>query len=336
MSVLDDAFDLIEKGQLADARSLLTLNEPEFSTNPDYWWLLAHASADAVDGRNALNQVLVLDKNYPGAKELDSQVRAAETIQNIDEPRRQSRWFPVLLVVLLLFAVSIILFLVANSSGGGAATEVVVVPSEEATQSSNLVAATMTDIMIVPTTDAGQATIIFDVTPTESATAEIATADTTLEIVTELPTEIIEASPTSEEIPTLEESTTMVTDSPTEDSSIIEPTVEAQAVPVTYAFMQGQSTPENGVMVEGSTLKIQLCATPGIEAGNAIRDILLTISTGTAELDDSIKTIEIALVDCLNANEEQRVVAIERSFVSSFTAGSINLQQLQQEIRPIR
>jgi cytoskeletal protein RodZ len=345
MSVLDTAFDLIEKGQLADANSLLTANEAEFASNPDYWWLLAHASDDPVQGRNALNQVLALDKNYPGAKELDSQVRATEVIQNASEPRRQSRWFPLMLVVLLLLAVGIILFLLANASGGTPTTPTEVAQSTDETTTEEAAVPTLTEILIVPTTDDSQATIVFDATSTLEETetsVSVATEVTTDEPATEesaFPT--LEAVATEEPTATIEEiatevATEVVEASPTEDTGLIEPTIESQAVPVTYAFMQGQSTPENGVVIDGNTLKIQLCAVPGIEAGNAIRDILLTISIGTAELDAAIQVIEIALVDCTNQNVEQRVVAIDRSFVESFASGSINLQQLQQEIRPVR
>lgn len=71
---LTDAYELIESGQLNKAREVL---EPILEThdgNPDAWWLYAHAVEDPVEARVALDNVMRLDPQYPGADELAQQL----------------------------------------------------------------------------------------------------------------------------------------------------------------------------------------------------------------------------------------------------------------------
>lgn len=67
---LQQAYDLIEAGNLEQARSILKPILESDKGNPDVWWLYAHAVSDADSARLALNNVIRLDKEYPGAFEL--------------------------------------------------------------------------------------------------------------------------------------------------------------------------------------------------------------------------------------------------------------------------
>jgi hypothetical protein len=69
-AVLQRAYELIEAGQADEARFLLESVLEEEQTNPDAWWIYAHAVEDPVRARQALDQVLALDPGYPGAAEL--------------------------------------------------------------------------------------------------------------------------------------------------------------------------------------------------------------------------------------------------------------------------
>lgn len=67
---LSKAYRLIEADELGAARAILQpllADEPE---NVDAWWLLAHAVTDPVEARSALDHVLQLNPDYPGAPEL--------------------------------------------------------------------------------------------------------------------------------------------------------------------------------------------------------------------------------------------------------------------------
>lgn len=69
-ATLNEAYQLIENGQLARARTLLMPLLTANSNDPDVWWLYTHASEDPVEGRRALEKVLELSPAYPGASAL--------------------------------------------------------------------------------------------------------------------------------------------------------------------------------------------------------------------------------------------------------------------------
>jgi hypothetical protein len=69
-AILNEAYGLIEQGELARARTLLQPLLESDSQNPDVWWLYTHAAEDENEGRRALERVLALDPQYPGATDL--------------------------------------------------------------------------------------------------------------------------------------------------------------------------------------------------------------------------------------------------------------------------
>ncbi len=342
MSVLQNAYELIQQGQLDDAKALLDTHRHEYETNADYWWLVAHSTNDPEIGRAALGRVLLLDKNYPGARELDEEVRSTEQLASASEqPTRKRRRVPLLpLVALLAIALGILIFLVLNSSqptqtvagvGDGSATpiETVTIAADE-TMSAE--AATTSDVM--QTEVPSEMPTVMPPTETEVATDEPTTTPVP-PTQTPIPPTATPVPPTQTPIPP---TATEEPIPPTSDALVTSPTLLAQntePVFVSYEFMQGQLTPSNGVFLVGDVLSISLCAVPGIGAGNAIRDLLMTVSIGTAELDPSTRTIEIGIVDC-TSNQEQRVIAVPRDRVEAYARGEITLQQLQQAIQPVR
>ena len=72
---LDKAFSLIEQDRHEEARDMLKPLLSEDKNNPDVWWLYAHAVSDPVEARDALNAVLLLEPDYPGATELLQSLR---------------------------------------------------------------------------------------------------------------------------------------------------------------------------------------------------------------------------------------------------------------------
>ncbi|HVU14931.1 MAG TPA: hypothetical protein VHD90_26835 [Phototrophicaceae bacterium] len=78
-SALSRAFALIEDGKLDEARAIL---EPILATdrnNADAWWVYAHAVATPEEGRNALQNVLRIAPDYPGAAELMAMAQNEQT-----------------------------------------------------------------------------------------------------------------------------------------------------------------------------------------------------------------------------------------------------------------
>ncbi len=78
-AILQNAFDLIENDELEQAQIALgPLLETE-DNNPNFWWIYAHAVKDSETGIKALDRVIQLDPNYPGARELKEQVALAKS-----------------------------------------------------------------------------------------------------------------------------------------------------------------------------------------------------------------------------------------------------------------
>lgn len=69
-STLEEAYALIEEDRLEEAQALLKPILAEDPDNVDAWWLYVYAVKDVETARMALNTVLKLDPNYPGAQEL--------------------------------------------------------------------------------------------------------------------------------------------------------------------------------------------------------------------------------------------------------------------------
>ena len=73
---LTKAFELIEQERHDAALEILEPLLQEARNNPDVWWLYAHATADREKARDALNMVLLLKPDYPGASQLLERLRA--------------------------------------------------------------------------------------------------------------------------------------------------------------------------------------------------------------------------------------------------------------------
>lgn len=111
--VLEQAYELIHQGDLLAGKNLLKPAIDANSTNPDVWWLYAHATEDAEEGRRALMRVVSLDPSYAQAGEL---IKKYDTLQkgadadgsSLLRPARQRtqrkprRWLPLLLLGLVL------------------------------------------------------------------------------------------------------------------------------------------------------------------------------------------------------------------------------------------
>ncbi len=79
-AILNEAYGLIEQGELGRARSLLQPLLESDSQNPDVWWLYTNAVDDENEGRRALDRVLALDPQYPGAADLSARLGNAPRV----------------------------------------------------------------------------------------------------------------------------------------------------------------------------------------------------------------------------------------------------------------
>jgi len=77
--LLNEAFELIEKGDYAQARFLLQPILDESPDNEDALWVYAHAVEDPDEGRATLLQLKRLNPDYPGLQPMLAQVGLAQT-----------------------------------------------------------------------------------------------------------------------------------------------------------------------------------------------------------------------------------------------------------------
>lgn len=78
-AILQRAYELIEDGALELAQETLSPLLESDADNPTLWWVYSHAVRDPSIGRAALDRVLELDSTYPGARELNTDVLAAQS-----------------------------------------------------------------------------------------------------------------------------------------------------------------------------------------------------------------------------------------------------------------
>ena len=63
-AALSRAHELVESGQLDEARAIVEPILAADQNNADAWWIYAHAVTDSDQGRNALENVLRIDPNF--------------------------------------------------------------------------------------------------------------------------------------------------------------------------------------------------------------------------------------------------------------------------------
>lgn len=86
-NALSEAYELIEADKLEEARSVLRPILTDNPDNADAWWLYAHAVEEPEAARTALNNVMRVDREYPGAADLlDTLVKYAPEEAVMPEP----------------------------------------------------------------------------------------------------------------------------------------------------------------------------------------------------------------------------------------------------------
>jgi hypothetical protein len=71
---LSQAFEFIEADRFDEAKALLEPILAQEPNNADAWWLYAHAVTDAAEAKRALDRLMALDPQYPGAAALASEL----------------------------------------------------------------------------------------------------------------------------------------------------------------------------------------------------------------------------------------------------------------------
>lgn len=92
VSTLQEAYQLIKRGQRNEAQRMLQHYLDDYPDNPKGWWLMAHATTDTNQRIDCLERVLDLDPSYPGAQEkLQKLQGTAFTFDDVYESSAPSR-----------------------------------------------------------------------------------------------------------------------------------------------------------------------------------------------------------------------------------------------------
>lgn len=264
---LQQAYDLIEAGDLQSARQILDEIRSDNENNPDFWWVYAHAVEDEAEGRNAITRVRQLAPNYPGLDELSRELGMpvpqsinpvtpppppmdAPSTEDVDEfyedeadaspvsTNTGSQGNPLLILgaVAVLATIIIVLFLISLLGGGNNAdsddgnTQVAV--TQELSPEPVIPTSVAESSSEEPTVEAEPT----EVEPTDEIVDEVEDTVVPTEAEDEEPTDQPEPTPTQEVIPTEteEEPTDVPTEEPTAEPepTEVEPTDEPAATEV--------------------------------------------------------------------------------------------------------
>ena len=112
------AYELIESEKLDEARSVLEPLLADNKDDPNVWWLSVHAAEDPAAAHKALQNVLRLDPEYPGAAELRQEMKKVSG-ESLDDDRPRSirkRLMPWLVALFVVMSIVVVLLLTSPGS----------------------------------------------------------------------------------------------------------------------------------------------------------------------------------------------------------------------------
>lgn len=312
---LQEAYELIESGDLQSARQLLDGIRSHYDNNPDFWWIYSHAVENEADGLAALDRVRQLAPNYPGLQMLSEQLGIASLQSNSiteDAPStadveeyhaeeyhaitqaQQNRsplpFFIVagIVVVLLILGFSFIANLLSGGNDDDTPTQVAIV----------------TDVSPEP------------IIPTADSEAEISTEDTSDSVE---PTDVVVEPATDAPEPTPD-----TTDSSSNDLT--------EALSVFGVPEDGMSTTTTETF--GETYTVTTCSALGPIATQNILGIVDLLGDNLEIIDDSIAGFAFEIADC-TSDTVRLVLGIPRDIVDEYWAGTVDQSQIQQSLQRV-
>lgn len=359
-SALSRAYELVEAGNYSDAQAIIAPILAADKDNADAWWVYAHAVTDPEAGREALENVLRIDPQYPGAADLQTQAQARfpsrpkitplaqpaaipaapPTLPEVEmhaaprsarPPRRSLRPLIAVLVVIVVVAVAVLLLLTQNGAPPATPTAVAVV---QATETSELNAAATTEATA-------------SVTETAMTTAEAtsspaaATAEPTTEMMPAVTEAVMTEAATAEVLAT--QPVVAVTSEPaTPEAAATESAAAATAEPTVPVAATAENSAETFALIEqslaafpvaesgvgqvdtslGKTLLVTVCTSPGRAMRSLLPQVMNALALKSPTLGTSVDALGVRMLDC-TANTPLLTVAVELKTAQSFARGEV-------------
>ncbi len=366
--ILQKAYELIENDELEQARALLTPLLETDAENPSLWWVYSHALRDRSIGQLALDRVIALDPEYPGAAELKADVLEVQEqeddllgLEAEGEAAAQSTadvsiddWEDLQPVTDDAGA----------SSGGRQGFVLLVVAIGAALVASGAVDLGELLSGILPTAEPAvivvegptdEPAIVLVGEPSEEPTAEVEPEPSATDAegqVTPAATTETEAEPTVEasapaaaetlsDDPT-EISTAAVTTAPRAEPSPI--ALETNALTATFLRDLAESIQEfelnresSGITTTllGETLVLQVCAVPGQEFNARLNRVMDAVVELAEELPEGIEAIAAGLINCSDEDAALRMIGVDISAVLEYAAEEIDAKEFQRTWQPL-
>ena len=323
-AILQAAFDLIEKGELEQAQiALAPLLETE-PDNPALWWIYAHAVTDSQSGLQAIDRVLQLDPDYPGARELREQAdlarpAATASVQaDDDEPGDIDDWEDLQPAVERTAQ--------NRKIGRGLALAVA---------AALIIAAGLLLVLSDEVDIAFLTALIAPSPPPQIAVISVSTE--TADSPTAAPTEDAAVTPTEiNESPTLAPTKT---ESPTPAPTETE--IPEAAAPETVAFITLVSGAMSNIEIDetdsgfritelGNTLVFHVCAVPGPQFQTRLGSVMNAVASLDASIPENAEAIAVSLVNCADEDAVPRAVGVERGIIQSYANEEIDARDFQR------
>ena len=361
-ALLHQAFDLIESDELEKAQEILAPLLEEEADNAALWWVYAHAVSDTAIGQAALERVLELDSQYPGARELKADVldlqsedpdiieleqgasgsaqsasgfdiddwEDLESVVEADTESSTSRTKFVLLVGLLIILAGGALVI----SGAVDISELLsgILPSPEPQV---IVVSAPTDEPAPTEADDGVATEVATVVtaePTASTTADDE-PESTLS-ATDVATTVDETEqPVAELTPVATVSLKASPTGPAVTSDIVAfVSLVAGAIDEFTINPAQSSTRATGL---GNTLVIQVCAVPGPEFNSRINTVLSAVVAAADDIPEDIEAVAAGLLNCDDPQASLRIIGVALSAIIDFANEEITDRDFQRAWQPL-
>lgn len=334
---LKQAFNLIEADQLDEARAILRPILESEKDNPDVWWVYSHAVTDVDTARLALNNVLRLDPNYPGASELFAQLQSkvgGDDLENLGELSAEPSFVPALptsipgissLPKIRSIAVQ------TDDAGDEFPDDEFDDEPEDAFYRRPLFYVPLISLLVI----VALAIVIFKPFSVSSPTIPTAPViDTTAQVVVDL-------TPTSEAInpvqtSTVADATLSIASLPTDFVASLEPQSSFSDV---ESALAGFSLPADGVVsIEntslGRTLIASICTTGGREMRTLLPQVTVALANASQSYSDRADGIAVKMIDCGTSTAFLQVgTTIADS--NAFATGAVNEQTFQALWRPV-
>ncbi|MBK8026016.1 MAG: tetratricopeptide repeat protein [Chloroflexi bacterium] len=359
-SKLSQAFEHVEAGRLEDAISTL---KPVLDASPDSadaWWIYLHAVNDPAEARHALDQVLRIAPDYPGAAEmldllnaefpLDTpavgQARPVEDRPQIKPitapppvsvpeapvrvPESVSRTSPAPEVsaerrrspvpTLIVLAVVAVAVVLVFLLLNPNAGQ----PdgSTATVAPTAIVVAGVTETALPALVDVATPTIAVPATTEETPTEAGAVAQETSEAVTDATSEV--AAPTVIAVEATEVESAATTE-PTDEVAVAD-----QALTAFEAALQSYELAPTGVAIEelstGSTVMANVCSAPGREVRTLLPEVMQTLARMMSDAPESAEAIGVRLTNCAETTVLVTVAAA-RADAAEYAAGAATAEQ---------